>query len=189
MPRLYVIADQGSLEQRGLRLHDFADGLANTGVGLVQYRHKLGSPQEVLAGAAEIARAFRDSKCAFVMNDRADLACLVGWSGRIIGVSTHNDEQVSEAEKSAADYIAIGPVFPTGSKADTEPVVGLEGVRRARALTGKPLVAIGGITATNAAAVIAAGADSVAVIGAVLPTDGSTTQERVEGLLEALNFV
>ena len=88
-----------------------------------------------------------------------------------VGVSTHNDAQVLEAETSAADYVAIGPVFATGTKADAEPVVGLEGVRRARALTAKPLVAIGGITRENCRNVIEAGADSVAVISALLVPD------------------
>jgi thiamine-phosphate pyrophosphorylase len=124
-----------------------------------------------------------------ILNDRADLALLAGWgvhvghedlapgdarkvlgTGQVIGVSTHNEAQVREADAGAVDYVAIGPVFATTSKADTEPVVGLEGVRRARALTRKPLVAIGGITRENARSVIDAGADSVAVIGALLAT-------------------
>jgi thiamine-phosphate pyrophosphorylase len=85
-------------------------------------------------------------------------------AGRWLGVSTHNPEQMVEANRSSADYVAIGPVFSTSNKAKPDPVVGLEGVRRARGLTRKPLVAIGGITRQNAAAVMAAGADSVAVI-------------------------
>jgi thiamine-phosphate pyrophosphorylase len=120
----------------------------------------------------------------FIMNDRADL-CLAAefdgvhvgqedlsaesvrgiiGAGRWLGVSTHNPEQMVEANRTSADYVALGPVFSTSSKAKPDPVVGLEGVRRARSLTRKPLVAIGGITRQNAAAVIAAGADSVAVI-------------------------
>ena len=83
---------------------------------------------------------------------------------RWVGVSTHNDEQVRRADASCADYVAIGPVFATGTKLDADPVIGLDGVRRARALTTKPLVAIGGITRANARSVIEAGADSVAVI-------------------------
>lgn len=87
---------------------------------------------------------------------------------RVVGVSTHTVDQVRAAEASSADYVAVGPVFRTGSKADAEPVVGLEGVRRARALTTKPLVAIGGISLENARSVVEAGADSIAVIGALL---------------------
>ena len=81
-----------------------------------------------------------------------------------LGVSTHNPEQVEEADKTSADYIAIGPVFSTTSKANPDPVIGLEGVRYARALTRKPLVAIGGINRANCRKVVEAGADSVAVI-------------------------
>jgi thiamine-phosphate pyrophosphorylase len=119
------------------------------------------------------------------MNDRADLAVAVECAGvhvgqddlspegarrvigpkLLLGVSTHNPEQLQAADKTSADYLAIGPVFSTASKDKPDPVVGIEGVRRARALTRKPLVAIGGITRANAASVIDAGADSVAVIG------------------------
>jgi thiamine-phosphate pyrophosphorylase len=122
------------------------------------------------------------------MNDSPVLAMLSDWNavhvgqgdaaiaeargvlqpGGIIGCSTHTDEQVKAAEEAGADYIAIGPVFATSTKADAEPVVGLEGVRRARMLTRRPLVAIGGITPENAGSVIEAGADSVAVISALL---------------------
>ena len=87
---------------------------------------------------------------------------------RIVGVSTHNPEQVAEAAASPADYVAIGPVFATGSKLNPDPVVGLEGVRRARQLTAKPLVAIGGITLENCRQVLEAGADSVAIISALM---------------------
>ncbi len=97
----------------------------------------------------------------------ADARRVVGV-GKVVGVSTHNDEQVMAADASDADYVAVGPVFATSTKADAEPVVGLEGVRRARALTRKPLVAIGGITRENARSVIEAGADAVAVIGGLL---------------------
>ena len=94
----------------------------------------------------------------------------------IVGVSTHHDAQVVAAEASCADYVAVGPVFATGSKMNPEPVIGLEGVRRARALTTKPIVAIGGITRENARSVIEAGADCVAVIGALLCDDESVEQ-------------
>lgn len=87
---------------------------------------------------------------------------------KIVGVSTHTDLQVRQADLTSADYVAIGPVFATGTKLDASPVVGLEGVRRARGLTSKPLIAIGGIARENAASVLAAGADSVAVISGLL---------------------
>jgi thiamine-phosphate pyrophosphorylase len=119
-----------------------------------------------------------------IMNDRGDLCLAADFDGvhvgqedlspesvraiigpdRWLGVSTHTPDQLREADLTSADYLAIGPVFATSSKDKPDPVVGLEGVRRARALTRKPLVAIGGITRANAASVIEAGADSVAVI-------------------------
>jgi thiamine-phosphate pyrophosphorylase len=170
-----------------MSVREFAREMARAGVGVLQYRDKMGAPNEVLRAAAEIAAEFAGRDCVLIMNDRADLALLAGWgvhvghedlapgdarrvmgAGRVIGVSTHNDSQVMTADASAADYVAVGPVFRTSTKADTEPVVGLEGVRRARALTHKPLVAIGGITRENARSVIDAGADSVAVIGGLL---------------------
>ena len=188
---LYAIVDRSTLDSRNVRLDDFARELRDAGVTLLQYRDKSGAPQEILRAAEEIAAVFAGVDATLILNDRADLAVLAGWSGvhvghldlppaavrrvlgvgRAIGVSTHNDEQVRVADTGEADYVAVGPVFATSTKLNAEPVVGLEGVRRARALTAKPIVAIGGITRENARAVIDAGADSVAVIGGLF-SDG-----------------
>jgi thiamine-phosphate pyrophosphorylase len=94
-----------------------------------------------------------------------------------LGVSTHNPEQLREADQTTADYLAIGPVFATSSKERPDPVVGLEGVRRARELTRKPLVAIGGITRANARSVLEAGADAVAVISDLLRGPRKSAEE------------
>jgi len=132
-----------------------------------------------------------------IMNDQADLCLAAEFDGvhvgqddlspesvrkiigpdRWLGVSTHNPEQLREADLTSADYLAIGPVFATSSKDNPDPVVGLEGVRRARALTRKPLVAIGGITRANAVSVIEAGADSVAVISDLLREPRKSAEE------------
>ena len=187
LPRLYPIADKATLDARGMSVREFAREMAQAGVGVLQYRDKVGAPNEVLRAAAEIAAEFEGRDCLLIMNDRADLALLAGWgvhvghedmrpadvrgvmgAGRAIGVSTHDEAQMIAADAGEADYVAVGPVFATSTKADAEPVVGLEGVRRARTLTRKPLVAIGGITRENARSVIDAGADSVAVIGGLL---------------------
>src|SRR5579863_2274790 len=137
------------------------------------------------------------SPVRLIMNDRADLCLAAEFDGvhvgqddlspeavrkiigpdRWLGVSTHNPEQLREADLTSADYLAIGPVFATSSKENPDPVVGLEGVRRARALTRKPLVAIGGITRANAASVIEAGADSVAVISDLLREPRKSAEE------------
>ncbi len=106
------------------------------------------------------------------------------WGTRragIVGVSTHSEEQVRAAVESRPDYVAVGPVFRTGSKANPEPVVGLGLVRRAREMTELPIVAIGGITVENAASVFEAGADSVAVIGGLL-VEGRSTAEMATRL-------
>jgi thiamine-phosphate pyrophosphorylase len=131
------------------------------------------------------------------MNDRADLCLAAEFDGvhvgqddlspesvrKVIGpdpwlgVSTHNPEQLAEADETSVDYIAVGPVFATVSKANPDPVVGLEGVRRARQLTRKPLVAIGGITRANCRSVIDAGADSVAVISDLVRDPRKSAEE------------
>jgi len=136
------------------------------------------------------------------MNDRADLCLAAEFDGlhlgqddlspeaarriigptRWLGVSTHNPEQLAEADKTSADYLAIGPVFATTTKANPDPVVGLEGVRRARQLTSKPLVAIGGITRANARAVIEAGADAVAVISDLIRDPRKSAEEFLQVL-------
>ncbi len=172
---------------------------------LLQYRNKVGQPDSVLRGASVIWQAFEGSGCRLMMNDHVDLVIPAGFGGvhvgqgdlspedarrvvgatRWVGVSTHNDEQVKLADKTSADYIAVGPVFATGTKLDAEPVIGLDGVRRARALTGKPIVAIGGITRENARAVIDAGADSAAVISGLF-ADGETVEKVVGDFLEIL---
>lgn len=191
LPRLYPILDADFLAARGVALDSAACALCDAGITLLQYRNKSGGPQTLLRDAEIIRDAFSGVDCRLVMNDRADLAVLSGFGGvhvgqddlapadarrvvgaaRWVGVSTHNEVQVRLANKTDADYIAVGPVFATGTKLDAEPVIGLDGVRRARALTAKPIVAIGGITQANARSVIETGADSVAVIGALFAAD------------------
>jgi thiamine-phosphate pyrophosphorylase len=205
LPLLYPIIDAQILAKRGLALSTFADELRAAGVDLVQYRDKLGSPQRILQAASILRDAFADTTCRLIMNDRADLAVLARCDGvhvghldlspedarrvvgasRWVGVSTHTDAQAKAAEASDADYVAIGPVFATGTKLDTEPVIGLEGVRRARALTRKPLVAIGGITRANARSVIDAGADSLAVISGLI-LEGEPVEKVTRDFIQLL---
>jgi thiamine-phosphate pyrophosphorylase len=188
LPRLYAILDAGVLARQKMEMAQAAGQLRDSGVTLLQYRDKTGTREQVLRNAKIIEDIFLDIDCTLVLNDDPALAVLAGWSsvhvgqadtavwearkvllpGGLVGCSTHDDQQVVAADAAEADYVAIGPVFATGTKTDAEPVVGLDGVRRARALTRRPLVAIGGITSANASSVIEAGADSVAVIGALL---------------------
>jgi thiamine-phosphate pyrophosphorylase len=179
----------------------FAAELVAGGCTLLQYRNKGGSARVILEQARELRRLSRAGAPAphlrLIMNDRADLCLAAEFDGVHVGqddlspesvrsitgpncwlgVSTHNPEQVGEADRTSAEYLAIGPIFSTSSKDKPDPVVGLEGVRRARHLTRKPLVAIGGITRANAAAVIEAGADSVAVISDLLRDPRKSTEE------------
>jgi thiamine-phosphate pyrophosphorylase len=208
LPSLYAILDVGCLRPQAASesqllqvVCDYALSLARGGVRLLQYRGKDVDARTILSHARELRRLLpRDVR--LVMNDRADLCLAAGFDGvhvgqtdlapdavrsivgesRIVGVSTHNPEQFAIALQSSADYIAIGPVFSTGSKANPDPVVGLEGVRKARELMTRaertrPLVAIGGITRQNARQVIEAGADSVAVIGDLLAAPVNSAKE------------
>lgn len=205
LPKLYVILDRTTLDGRGVSVADSARVLAAAGIGILQYRDKSGSPAQILSAASEISAAFCGRDCMLVMNDRADLAALAGWPAvhvgqgdlsvadvrrvmgeqESVGLSTHTDAQVRAADAAEVAYIAIGPVFSTATKPDAEQPVGLEGVRRARALTSKPLVAIGGIHRDNARSVLEAGADSVAVISDLFAR-GQTLAESVEDFLARL---
>jgi thiamine-phosphate pyrophosphorylase len=196
-PRLYAIIDAAKVEQRSpLAIFDM---LVSAGVEIVQYRNKEGSPRQLFDTSQQLAERARKCRTTFIVNDRADIALIAGADGvhlgqddlpvalarrllrpgTIVGSSTHSITQVEEANRFSADYIALGPVFPTQSKERPDPTVGLEGVRSARKATPKPLVAIGGITVENARAVIEAGADAVAVISDLLkhPDVASRAQE------------
>ena len=190
VPRFYAIIDPVLLSGTGdqaARVAAFARELVKGGATLIQYRNKSGGGRQMLSEARELRRAL-GSQVRLIMNDRADLCLAAGFDGvhvgqedlspegaravvgdtLWVGVSTHSVEQVRKADQTSADYMAIGPVFPTHSKENPDPVVGLEGVRSARAATCKPLVAVGGITRLNCSSVIEAGADSVAVISDLL---------------------
>jgi thiamine-phosphate pyrophosphorylase len=189
LPRLYPILDAGLLQQAGLSIALFAQQLRDAGIRFLQYRDKEASDAVVLERAAILRRIFPPSDSCLILNDRVSLVRAAGYDGVhvgqddpspaevrtalgpgiLIGVSTHGEDQLRAAAAGPADYVAIGPVYATNSKQVPDPIVGLEGVRVARAITSKPLVAIGGIGRLNAAAVIEAGADSVAVISDLLP--------------------
>ena len=194
-PRLYAILDAACFREADA-MFTAAEELAAAGITLLQYRNKTGNARQMLEHAGELKQRVGD-RVKLIMNDRADLCLAADFDGlhlgqddlspeaarriigtqRWLGVSTHNPEQLAEADKTPADYLAIGPAFCTSSKINPDPVVGLEGVRRARELTRKPLVAIGGITRSNARSVIQAGADAVAVISDLLPDPRKSAQE------------
>jgi thiamine-phosphate pyrophosphorylase len=199
LPKLYAIVDVSCFAaplRTTAAIVDYAKDLAAGGATFIQYRNKVGSTREMLSHAREIRRALGNG-VTLIMNDRADICLAAGYEGvhvgqddlspegartvigpeRILGVSTHNLEQLQEADAGPANYIAFGPVFATSSKRNPDPIVGLEGIRVARTATKKPLVAIGGITRANARSVIDAGADSVAVIADLLSSPAKVAEE------------
>jgi thiamine-phosphate pyrophosphorylase len=199
LPKLYAIVDVSCFAPPLRTMNsivEFARDLGEGGVTLLQYRNKDGETRLMLRHAREIKRVL-EGKVTLIMNDRADICVATGYDGvhlgqddlpadgarlvvggeRIVGVSTHNTQQVIEADAGQADYIAIGPVFPTTGKKNPDALVGLEGVRAARATTKKPLVAIGGITRNNAKSVTDAGADCVAVISDLLSSPRRAAEE------------
>jgi thiamine-phosphate pyrophosphorylase len=196
LPRLYAIIDPA--QGGGRSASEIAVALVAAGVRLIQLRDKHASSGELYASAQRVAELVRKAGGIFILNDRADVARAMDADGvhvgqddlpvesaraflgpgKLIGYSTHVLEQVREADCSSADYIAFGPIFATASKENPDPVVGLGGLREARKATRKPLVAIGGITFENARAVIEAGADSVAVIRALVGPPDITLRAR-----------
>lgn len=188
LPPFYPLLDTGLLERRGLSVEDAAEAVLEGGARILQFRHKGLISRETLASIDRIAELCHRAGAALVMNDRADVAMLAGTglhvgqddlpaeaargllgAGRTIGLSTHNEAQLRAAATAPVDYVALGPLFATSTKDNPDPVVGLDEFRRLRAVSAKPMVAIGGITRENAAAAMEAGADSLAVISDLLP--------------------
>jgi thiamine-phosphate pyrophosphorylase len=199
LPRLYAIVDPSFFPDTPALLA-FAGELRAAGVTLFQYRNKRDSARQMLSQARELRRRLEGVR--LIMNDRADLSLAAAFDGvhvgqedisvegarRVlgdrlwVGVSTHIPEQVEAAAATSADYVAVGPVFATSSKANPDPVIGLEGVRVARSLTRKPLAAIGGITRHNCNSVLEAGADAVAVISDLLDNPRKSAEEFLRRL-------
>jgi thiamine-phosphate pyrophosphorylase len=191
LPRFYPILDSGLLARRGIAVVDAADAILASGAEILQFRHKSLVTRETLADLEAVAALCCKYAAPLVVNDRADLAKMVGAALHLgqedippsearrmmgpdtpLGFSTHNEAQLRAAREEPVDYLALGPIFVTSSKENPDPVVGIEGLRNLRRLTARPLVAIGGITRANVDEVFAAGADSVAIIGDLIPEDG-----------------
>jgi thiamine-phosphate pyrophosphorylase len=189
--------DTATLERLSFHPVHAAAALLEGGARIVQFRHKGFWSREVFAQAEEIAALCRSSSADFIVNDRADYAGLlhsglhlgqddllpadarsVVGDAPMIGYSTHNPDQMRAAASEPVDYVAFGPVFGTASKDRPDPTVGIAGLDAVRALTQRPLVAIGGITLENASLCWSAGADSVAVIAAMLPNPCTKTSIR-----------
>ncbi len=209
LPALYPILDTALVARRGLPLVDTAAALLDAGVEIVQLRHKGQFTREVFSQAERIADRCAQSGAIFIVNDRADMAAILGVGVHLgqddllpadarkvlpaavaCGFSTHNERQLRDGAVQPVDYLALGPMFPTASKENPDPVVGLKELRRLRPFSPFPLVAIGGITRENAAAVWTAGADSVAVIGDLFPEGGlATVRERAQEWLKLASYI
>ena len=188
LPRVYPILDTATLDRLNLNPVHTAAALLEGNARILQLRHKTFWSREIFAQASEIAALCRSAQALFIVNGRADYASLlhaglhlgqedllpadaravIGLEA-IVGFSTHDPDQMRAAQSEPVDYVAFGPVFPTASKERPDPTVGIEGLRTVRALTTKPLVAIGGITRNNASICWNAGADSLAIIADLFP--------------------
>jgi thiamine-phosphate pyrophosphorylase len=193
---LYVILDPDA--SRGRPLPDILKQAADGGARIFQYRDKAASMLAACRQAALLKQAAQDAGAILLVNDRCDLALAVDADGvhlgqqdlpvgmartimgreKLIGVSTHTDAQVAAATEAGADYLGFGPIFPPGSKPDHDPVVGIEGLRRIRALTSLPIFAIGGIAPGHVPSLVEGGADGVAVISAIAQARDVTATAR-----------
>ncbi len=183
---LYVILDPSVCSE-----HPLVEVLrmaVESGASLFQYRNKTASMKDAYVEASALRHAAAKAGALFIVNDRCDLALALDADGvhlgqgdlpfdlarkvmgpdKLIGISTHNPDQVREATIGKPDYLGFGPIFTPGSKQDHDPVVGLEGLRAMRSLTSLPIFAIGGIQIDQVREVMRAGADGVAVISAIL---------------------
>ncbi len=195
-PALYAILDATPTQPINSLL-TLAQNLADANVQLIQLRAKrISSRQFQEIATALIAAAPKNVK--LIINDRPDIASITHAAGvhvgqddlpaeaarrlcplpRWVGISTHNLQQLRAANETSADYIAVGPIYPTTTKENPDPVVGLDLIRAARKLTRKPLVAIGGITINSAAEVFQAGADSVAIISDLINAPDAAQRAR-----------
>lgn len=183
---LYLILDPSVSRDRPLS--QSLTQSARAGMRMIQYRSKTASMKEAYTEALPLRKLAAELGVLFIVNDRCDLALAVDADGvhlgqgdlpldlarkvmgpeKLIGISTHNPDQVREASAGKPDYLGFGPIFKPGSKQDHDPMVGIEGLRAIRMLTSLPVFAIGGITAENVGEVMKAGATGVAVISAIL---------------------
>jgi thiamine-phosphate pyrophosphorylase len=197
-PPLYAIIDADLVKTSEL---SFAEMMAESGVEILQYRSKHATSRQLFEVCSALARRWphvAGNSPRFIVNDRPDIAALVGAGGvhvgqddlgveqaralvgpqSWVGVSTHNLEQVAAADQTSADYVAFGPIFATTTKETHDPVVGLDLLAQARRRTHKPLVAIGGITLERAEDVYRAGADSLAVTRDLIATPDPVARAR-----------
>ena len=187
--KLYLVTDRPLA--RGRNLEDIVKSAVEGGVSMVQLREKDISTRDFIALGTSLKKALEGTGVPLIINDRVDVALGCDADGvhigqsdmpygtarrllgphKIIGLSVENMQQVAEAEELDVDYIGVSPVFSTPTKTDTAEPFGLDGLREAANASRHPIVAIGGINASNAAAVMQAGADGIAVVSAIVAAD------------------
>lgn len=212
LPPLYPIVDPAAVRDGRDpvdRARSLAQAVLSGGAKILQLRMKGGpggaDAGDILAAAKALRRLTRDAGCLFIVNDRVDIALLADADGvhvgqedlpcvevrrlvgsrRLVGVSTHTVDEARAAEADGADYIGFGPMYPTATKTDTRPQRTLDLLSEVKAAVGIPLVAIGGITEARIRDVRAAGADSVAVISAIMAARDPAAATRALGRLAA----
>jgi thiamine-phosphate pyrophosphorylase len=204
LPPLYPLTDVSIC---GLSHSEQVRRLAAGGASLIQLREKRLATKDFFVAAEAALKVARELGVRLIINDRVDIALAIKADGvhlgqddlspqsarsllgpeAIIGFSTHNLSQATEAANLPIDYVAIGPIFPTGTKSDTSPLVGLAAIKEiGQVVNGKPLVAIGGINPSNVRQVLDAGANSVAVVSCLL-SDPLAISERTVSLLKMLS--
>lgn len=206
LPRFYPILDTTILLNREYPVLLAAAAIIEAGAKILQYRHKDVWTQAQFDEAKQINAMCNEAGVLFVLNDRADFAKLlhaalhVGQEDlppvaarkivgdEVMGFSTHNRGQLVRADEEPVEYLSLGPIFATTSKQKADPVLGIEGLAKLRPLTKKPLCAIGGITLSNVADVLKAGADSIAVISSIVPEQFNRNElkRRAEEWIAAL---
>ncbi len=204
LPSLYLIADPAVSGPD--RLIPAVRRSLEVGVKMVQYREKSGTRRARLEGARRLRNLTRKHGALLIINDEADLALAVGADGvhlgqedlplryarkilggeKIIGISTHNLWEAEEAARQGANYLGLGPAYPTPSKVSDRPTLGVPGIAFVARRVSLPVYAIGGIGAEQAEALVRAGAHGIAVISAVLTADHP--EEVVRLLLRRLEI-
>ncbi len=196
---LYFVTDS-KLTKQGI-LKDVKQVL-EAGCKIVQYREKEKSSEEMFKEAKKIAELCKSKGALFIVNDRLDIALAVNADGvhlgqtdlplvlarkilgkdKIIGTSNHSIKEAKQSDKAGVDYISIGPVFCTSTKKDAGPALGLELLKQVRAITKLSLVGIGGVNEENLEEVLETGADSVAIISAIVSTKnpGKSAEKIIE---------
>ena len=194
--RLCLVTDRDLA--RGRALTDIAEGAVRGGATLVQLREKTATTRAFVEEARALKSLLKTLGVGLIINDRLDVALAVDADGvhvgqsdmrvedvrrlfgseKIVGLSITDASEIGRSDAAAADYLGVGPVYPQQTKGDAAPALGVEGFAQLRAMTQKPVVAIGGLKPENSAALLAAGADGLAVVSALVAAADPAAEAR-----------